>query len=41
MFASAWYSAYYNPLGFGRRFHDQSYVCQTSMRVIADAGGHE
>jgi hypothetical protein len=29
------------PFGWGRRFHDQSYVCQASMRAIADAGGRE
>lgn len=29
------------PLGWGRRFHDQSYVCQSSMRAIAAAGGTE
>jgi hypothetical protein len=29
------------PIGWGRRFHDQSYVCQTSMQAIAAAGGRE
>jgi ankyrin repeat protein len=29
------------PLGWRRRFHDQSYVCQTSMRAMAEAGGRE
>jgi hypothetical protein len=27
------------PLGWGRRFHDQSYVCRSSMRAIEAAGG--
>ncbi len=29
------------PLGWGRQFHDQSYVSQAAMRVIAERGGHE
>jgi hypothetical protein len=29
------------PLGWGRRFHDQSYVSQTAMRLIAERGGYE
>ncbi|MPY88905.1 MAG: hypothetical protein GEU99_13375 [Luteitalea sp.] len=29
------------PLGWGRRFHDQTYVSQAAMRVIAERGGHE
>jgi hypothetical protein len=29
------------PLGWGRRFHDASYVCQASMRAIEAAGGRE
>ena len=27
------------PLGWGRAFHDQSYVSQASMRIIAERGG--
>ena len=29
------------PLGWGRRFHDQSYVSAAAMRVIAERGGRE
>jgi hypothetical protein len=27
------------PLGWGRRFHDQTYVCQAAMQIIAERGG--
>ena len=29
------------PLGWGRRFHDQSYVSQGAMRLLAERGGRE
>ncbi len=29
------------PLGWGRRFHDPSYVCQAALRAIAAHGGQE
>ncbi len=29
------------PLGWGRQFHDQSYVSAAAMRMIADRGGRE
>jgi hypothetical protein len=29
------------PLGWGLRFHDQSYVSQAAMRLIAERGGTE
>jgi len=29
------------PLGWGRRFHDQSYVSAAAMRMIAERGGRE
>ena len=29
------------PLGWGRAFHDQSYVSPAAMRLIAERGGKE
>jgi hypothetical protein len=29
------------PLGWGRQFHDQSYVSQPVVRMLAERGGHE
>jgi hypothetical protein len=29
------------PLGWGRVFHDQSYVSQAAMRLVAERGGIE
>jgi hypothetical protein len=29
------------PLGWGRQFHDQSYVSQPVVRLLAERGGHE
>jgi ankyrin repeat protein len=29
------------PLGWGRQFHDQTYVSQSALRVLAERGGHE
>jgi hypothetical protein len=29
------------PLGWGRAFHEQSYVSQAAMRILAERGGTE
>jgi hypothetical protein len=28
------------PLGWGQRFHDQDFVSEPAMRLIAERGGH-